>query len=171
MTVEEFKIEVLPVKNRLFRLALRMLKSRVEAEDTVQDVFLKLWSRKEKLNEYRSIEAFAMVMTKNLCLDKLKSPRSNKNEILEPDLKVMKGTPDKELEMKEKLNHVHRIIEKLPEQQRLIIQLRDIEGYEYNEIADVLEMNLNAVRVNLSRARKKVRDELIKKQDYEYSSD
>ena len=67
MTIEEFKIEVFPIKNKLYRLALRLLGSQADAEDAVQEVFLKLWARREKLNEYRSIEAFAMVITKNLC--------------------------------------------------------------------------------------------------------
>ena len=72
MTIENFKSEVLPIKNKLYRVANRMLNDSAEAEDTVQEVFLRLWSKKEKLKEYRSIEAFAMVITKNLCLDKIK---------------------------------------------------------------------------------------------------
>ena len=78
MTTEEFKSEVLPVKNKLYRLALRLIGDAEEAQDIVQEIFLRLWSKREKLREYRSIEAFAMTMTRNLCLDKLKSPANKK---------------------------------------------------------------------------------------------
>ena len=78
MTIEKFKEDILPMKNKLFRMALRLLKSTAEAEDVVQEIFLKLWSKRETLKEYRSIEAFSMTMTKNLCLDKLKA-KSSKN--------------------------------------------------------------------------------------------
>jgi len=75
MTVETFKIEVLPLKHKLYRFAKRLLKNATEAEDIVQEVFIRLWSRREKLSEYKSIEAFAMTITKNLCLDNLKSKK------------------------------------------------------------------------------------------------
>ncbi|MCF8230245.1 MAG: RNA polymerase sigma factor [Bacteroidales bacterium] len=168
MNVEEFKRDVLPVKNKLYRFALKLLRSTTEAEDTVQEVFLKLWSKKETLVNYNSIEAFAMVMTKNLCLDKLKSPKSKTKEILDTDMKVSDRTPENYFEMKDNIKYVHRIIASLPDQQKMIIQLRDVEGYEYEEIAEIMQMNRNAIRVNLSRARKTVRDELVKKYNYEY---
>jgi RNA polymerase sigma-70 factor, ECF subfamily len=170
MDIEEFKREVLPVKNKLYRFALRMLNSTVEAEDIVQDVFLKLWSAKDKLDEYRSIEAFAVVMTRNLCLDRLKSPKRKTNEIIEPDIKFSDNTADKKLEMKESVTYIKKIIDQLPLLQRTIIHLRDIEGYEFEEITQVTKLSLNAVRVNLSRARKTVREELVKNRSYEYSS-
>ena len=168
MNVEEFKRDVLQVKNKLYRFALKLLRSTTEAEDTVQEVFLKLWSKKETLVNYNSIEAFAMVMTKNLCLDKLKSPKSKTKEILDTDMKVSDRTPENYFEMKDNIKYVHRIIASLPDQQKMIIQLRDVEGYEYEEIAEIMQMNRNAIRVNLSRARKTVRDELVKKYNYEY---
>ncbi|MDZ7741856.1 MAG: sigma-70 family RNA polymerase sigma factor [Bacteroidota bacterium] len=170
MKVEEFKRDVLPVKDKLYRFALKMLRHPAEAEDTVQEVFLKLWSKREKLKEYKSIEAFAMVMTRNLCLDKLKSPGNRTNELLDSDLKVSGERPDKNYEMKDNITYVHRIIASLPEQQKMIMQLRDVEGYEFEEIAEIMQMKLNAIRVNLSRARKTVRDELTKKHNYEYTT-
>ncbi len=170
MKVEEFKRDVLPVKDKLYRFALRMLRNPAEAEDTVQEVFLKLWSKRENLKEYKSIEAFSMVMTRNLCLDKLKSPRNRTSELIDSDLKVYEGSPEKKYEMKDNIKYVHRIIASLPDQQKMIMQLRDVEGYEFEEIAEIMQMKLNAIRVNLSRARKTVRDTLIKKHNYEYTT-
>jgi len=170
MTTESFKTEVLPIKNKLYRFALRMLSDHEEAQDTVQEVFLRLWSKREKLDEYRSIEAFAMIITKNLCLDKLKSSRSRNIELKDQLETPGSITPYDHTEKTDMKNKVINIINTLPEQQKMVIQMRDVEGLDYDEIAEVMEMSLNNVRVNLSRARKKVRDILIKAQNYEFSN-
>ncbi len=170
MTVENFKSEVLPIKNKLYRLANRMLNDTAEAEDTVQEVFIRLWSKKEKLKEYRSIEAFAMVITKNLCLDKIKSIRNKTTELKNNDIQMSENNPYQQIKNKDTVQKIHEIINELPEQQKLIIHLRDIENCDYDEIAEVTQLSLNTIRVTLSRARKKVRDTLIKIQNYEFSS-
>ncbi len=169
MTVETFKIEVLPIKHKLFRLANRMLTNVPEAEDIVQEVFLRLWARKERLNEYKSIEAFAMTITKNLCLDKLKSKGYRKDELTEKHEQQTTETPYQKMEMNDSYQKVKKIIDTLPEQQRMIIHLRDIEGYEYEEISEILNISVNTIRVNLSRARKKVKDTLVKIYHYEFA--
>ncbi len=170
MTADSFNAEVLPIKNKLYRFALRLLDDHEEAKDTVQEVFLRLWTKREKLAEYRSVEAFAMIITKNLCLDKLKSSRSKNVELKDQLEHTDSITPYQHTETKDMKNKVTHIINTLPEQQKMAIQLRDIEGLGYDEIAEVMEMSLNNVRVNLSRARKKVRDILIKAQNYEFSN-
>lgn len=169
MTLENFKIEVLPLKHKLFRLAKRMLLNTAEAEDMVQEVLIRLWARKDKLNELRSIEAFAMTITKNLCLDKLKSKRNKTDELTESREPVSFSTPYNSLEMSDSYKKVLKIIDSLPEQQRMIIHLRDIEGYEYEEISEVMNLSVNTIRVNLSRARKKVKETMIKMHNYEFA--
>ena len=168
MTSEEFKIEVLPIKDKLFRFSRRLLGKVEESEDVVQDVFIKLWSNRERINEYRSIEAYAMVITKNLCLDRLKAKR-NRIYSREEKEALTDDTPYKRTEMTDTMQYVHKLISTVPQQQQMIIHLRDIEGMEFESIGQVMNMEVNAVRVNLSRARKKVRDALIKIQRYEYS--
>jgi len=171
MTKEEFKTRVLPVKGKLFRLAVTMLSSRQEAEDTIQDAYLKLWNMRERLSEYSSIEALAVTVTKNLCFDKLRSYRNRKqnNGGLEHMQLVSAGqkNPAETVELDESLQHVHEIIGQLPDQQRLVIHLRDIEQYSYEEIAEMTGLKVNNIRVALSRARKSVREEYQKKQNYE----
>lgn len=169
MTIEEFKIEVLPFKNKLFRMAFRILNSFQEAEDTVQEVYIRLWSKRKTLRDYRNIEALAMTITKNLSLDKLRLKNSQNLRINDFNLVENEKKPDEKIELKDTVGRVKAIIDKLPELQRIIIQLRDIEGYEYEEIGKMLSIQTNSIRVNLSRARKKVRDELIKAHQYEYS--
>lgn len=169
MTIESFKIEVLPLKNKLYRLAKRLLENVQEAEDVVQEVFLRLWARRDRLDELKSIEAFAMTITKNLCLDKLKSKGYRSEDLTERNEQIMNTTPYKSLEINDSYKKVLTIIDSLPEQQRLIIHMRDIEDYDYDEIAGIMKLSVNTIRVNLSRARKKVRETLIKTYDYEFA--
>ena len=168
MTSEEFKIEVLPIKDKIFRFSRRLLGKLEESEDVVQDVFIKLWSNREQISEYRSVEAYAMVVTKNLCLDRLKAKRNKIYSQEEPQA-LTEETPYKKTEMNDTMEQVHKLIGSLPQQQQMIIHLRDIEGMEFEDIGDMMGMEINAIRVNLSRARKKVRDALVKIQRYEYS--
>ncbi|QHL87907.1 sigma-70 family RNA polymerase sigma factor [Nibribacter ruber] len=167
MDLQEFKTKVLPAKQKLYRLALFLLQNKEEAEDILQDVFLKLWTNKHKLHAYASIEAFAMTVTKNLCLDKLKA-RKHKNMVVIEDLELgaHDANPHQRYELADQVNKVQELVQLLPEQQRLILHLRDVEGYEYQEIEQVTGIQVNAIRVALSRARKSVRDGLLKLESY-----
>jgi RNA polymerase sigma-70 factor (ECF subfamily) len=168
MNLEDFKKQILPLKNKLFRFANRLLENREEAEDMVQEVFIKLWNRRDKLDEYRSVEALAMVTIKNLCLDKLKRKKIGIEKLKDLKDEMSDSYVEQKTDLSDIIHKIHQIIQTLPEQQRLIIQLRDIEGYDFEEIAELLDMNDNAVRVNLSRARKKIRESLTVSKIYEY---
>ncbi len=166
MTQTEFLNIVMPFKDKVFRLAKRLLVSTEEAEDATQEVLLKLWNNKKKIAEYKNVEAFSMTMTKNFCYDKLKSKQAQNLKIVHSNYEE-KGTPlQKQVELNDSVDWVARIIEDLPEQQKLIIQLRDIEEYDFDEIAKMLDMNNTAVRVNLSRARKTIREKLTNTHNY-----
>lgn len=149
----------------MYRLALRLLVSREAAEDAVQEVLLKLWSRKEKMASYDNVEAFAMTVTKNYCLDQLKLKQNNNLRIVHSNYEDGSSL-QREVEVRDNLNWVSKIIATLPEQQKILIQLRDVEQYEYDEIAKMTNMKETAIRVALSRARKKIRGEMIKKHHY-----
>lgn len=168
MDHQEFRIKVYPLKNKLFRFAKRMLDHTEEAEDVVQETFIKLWGRREKLDEYRSVEALAMIMTKNLCLDKIKAKRYPV-ENMEDHRRFIENMPDIiKADHSELIHGIHLAIKLLPEQQQIIVYLRDIEGYEFDEIAEIVEMKENAIRVALSRARKQIRELLTNTKIYEY---
>lgn len=167
MTKQEFVYRVMPLKDKLFRLARRIL-NEIEAEDIVQDVYIKLWAKRTDMEQYRSIEAFAMVVTKNLCLDKLKSKAYQNDKMTDWNEPIDSRSPHRIAELKDDVKMVHQVISTLPEQQKLIVQMRDVEEMEYDEIAEVLKMNVNAIRVNLSRARKAIRDQIQKTHNYEY---
>jgi RNA polymerase sigma factor (sigma-70 family) len=162
---KEFLNTILPCKNTLYRLAKRLLVSSDEAEDAVQEVFLKLWKGRDKINHYRSPEAFAVTMTKNYCLDRLKSRQASNLKIVHTNYKNSDNI-EKDVEATEGVELVTRIMQTLPEKQKMIMQLRDIEQFEFSEIAQMLSINETAIRVALSRARKTVREQLIKQYNY-----
>ena len=165
MKQQEFLETVLPIKDKLFRIAKRLLVSKDEAEDAVQEVFLKLWKGKEKINQYRSAEAFAITMTKNYCLDRLKSRQASNLKIVHSNYEGTQNL-EKQIEASDGVEKVFEIMNTLPDLQKLVLHLRDVEQQEFSEIAKTLNITETAVRVNLSRARKKVRDQMIKKYNY-----
>ncbi|MFD0962966.1 RNA polymerase sigma factor [Pseudofulvibacter geojedonensis] len=157
---------VQPFQDKLYRLAKRLLVSTEEAEDATQEVLMKLWSNKTKISSYKNVEAFAMTMTKNYCYDRLKSKQASNLKIVHSNYKDNSASLQKQVENKDSLDWVKQLMQELPEQQRIILQLRDVEQYEFAEIAKVLDMKETAVRVNLSRARKTIKEKLIKKHNY-----
>lgn len=166
MNQSDFIKVISPFKDRLFRLAKRLLVSTEEAEDATQEVLVKLWNNKSKLEAYSSVEALAMTMTKNYCLDQLKSKRATEMRIVHSNYTDRQPGLQQQTEDRDSWQWVEKIIEKLPEQQKLILQMRDIEQYEFEEIAKIMDMNETAVRVALSRARKALREELTKTHSY-----
>ncbi|CAM1364359.1 RNA polymerase subunit sigma-70 [Tenacibaculum soleae] len=166
MNQSDFLKVVLPFKDKVFRLAKRLLVSREEAEDATQELIFKLWRNKEKLSGYKNVEAFAMTMTKNYCYDRLKSKQASNLTLVHSNYKEKETSLDKKVEHNDSVSLVHKLIEKLPKQQQTIIQLRDIEQFDFDEICKMVDMKPTAVRVALSRARKTIREQLIKQHDY-----
>jgi len=161
-TVEEneYISKIIPLQDKLYRFARRLLKNEEDAKDAVQEVIIKLWEKCSMIDSERNIEAFAMSVTKNYCIDKLRTRHIQLVPIkgIFPTQKSL--NPDIMLEQKEELEIVEQIIATLPAKQRAILQLRDVEGMEMSEIAKIMKMKPNNVKVNLSRARKKVKEKL-----------
>ena len=166
MTQTEFLNIVMPFKDKVFRLAKRLLVSTEEAEDATQEILMKLWNNRKKIGEYKNVEAFSMTMTKNFCLDKLKSKQAQNLKIVHSNYQDKSTSLQKQVELNDSVSWVSKIIEDLPEQQKLVIQLRDIEQYDFDEIGKMLDMNNTAVRVSLSRARKSIREKLTNTHNY-----
>jgi len=166
MKQAEFLNVVMPFKDKLFRLAKRLLVSKEEAEDATQEILLKLWDKNKKIENYKSVEAFAMTMTKNFCLDRLKSKQADNLRLVHSNYEDGNSSLQKQLEINDSINWVHKIMEGIPDQQKMVLQLRDVEQYDLEEIGKILAMKPTAVRVALSRARKAVREKLKEKHDY-----
>jgi RNA polymerase sigma-70 factor (ECF subfamily) len=168
MDATRFKSLVLPLSGRLLHFARFMLKDHGEAEDAVQEICLKLWKIRDSLERYDSLEAFAMKVLKNWCLDRLKArkPVYIAQYHAGYDNAAEEADPYKQAEKADHKNLLMRILDKLPEQQRIIIQLREFQGLEFEDIGEIMDMHVNAVRVCLFRARNKIREELIKYDNY-----
>jgi RNA polymerase sigma-70 factor (ECF subfamily) len=167
MSSEEFKNRYFPFHRKLFRIALRILGSSADAQDAVQEVYLKLWNIREKLSETSNPEAFATTITKNLCIDKLKLKHTVRiDETLHHLYVSDDNSPYEQIEQSDIACKILGIIELLPEPLKSIILFRDVENFSFDEIQDATGLTVNYIRVSLSRARKQVRDELIKFHKY-----
>jgi RNA polymerase sigma-70 factor (ECF subfamily) len=166
MKQQAFLEKINPVKDKIYRLALRLLISKEAAEDATQEIIFKLWARKDKLKDYTNVEAFAMTTTKNYCLDELKAKKNNNLRIIHQNYENNSRSLQRELEVKDELYWIDRIVNDLPKQQKIVFQLRDIEQLEFDEILEITKMKPTAIRVALSRARKKIRESLTNKHNY-----
>ena len=162
MSQDRFKAEIMPMREKLFHMAQRILVDEQEAEDAVQEVLLKLWHSRDSLANYESPAAYATTVLKNHCLDRLKV--KNRQQLLDDSYNGLAAAanPYAQLERKNTEEVIQLIIKSLPALQQAIIRMKDIEEYEVDEIAGITGTNVEAVRVNLSRARKKVREEYLK---------
>ncbi len=154
-----FRNDVLPLKNMLYRLALRITLNREEAEDIVQDTLLKVWNRRDDWQDIDSIEAFSLTVCRNLSLDRLKKAGADSQPLGDDETSAPDPghNPYERTAQKDRVEQVRRIIDSLPEKQRSCMQLRDFEGKSYKEIAQVLGITEEQVKVNIFRARQAVK--------------
>jgi RNA polymerase sigma-70 factor (ECF subfamily) len=166
MTSEDYNKHILPVRDKIFRFSLRLLSSEAAAKDATQDVLMKLWNMRAKLSGVANVEAYAMTMTKNLCYDVLKSKHHKTLELVHNSYSETDSGLGSQIEARDEVDLVKKFIDALPDQQRAIIQLRDVEQFSNKEIEEIMGMNSTSVRVALSRARKKIMNELKKTSAY-----
>jgi len=165
MDKEVFKAVIIPHKDKMFRFARRILLDDDDAMDIVQEAFLRIWINKNKLEDVENKEAWCMRVTKNLALDKLKSGHTRHlSQMSEHHIAIASGNadPSRTTEMKDTISSITKILGTLPETQRHVVHLRDIEGYSYKEIAEILNVDMSNVKICLFRARRAIREKLYK---------
>ena len=167
MTTEEFKIQVLPWARKLYPMIRRILKCDAETQDSVQELMLKLWDKKDMLGKLENMDAYIIRMARNHCLDVMK--RKKKVISGDDERRRMLNIPDKETNFDhlEKFDHVKKVINNLPEKYKQVIQYRDIDGFEFVEIMELTGYEVPYIRVLLSRARVMVKTEVQKIYSYE----
>jgi RNA polymerase sigma-70 factor (ECF subfamily) len=151
----DFTRDILPLKNVLFRTALRITMNREEAEDIVQDTLLKLWERHEELSSVSNLESFAISAARNLALDRI-ALHQNKVITLNEELHDTADSSvsvHEQLVMGERTDMLHQLISQLPEKQRTALHLRDIEGKTYREIGEIMGISESDVKINIYRGR------------------
>ena len=157
-----FEKLAISIKDKLYRFALRMTGDMAEAEDVVQEVFIKVWNKRDDMQDVLNHEAYCMTLTRNLSLDKMRSKHRRTAEIGEAlQLTDSYSTPYDAAEANDAISRIRKWMHELPEKQRLTMHLRDIEGMTYDEISAVLEMPMTQVKVNLHRARQFIREKML----------
>ena len=164
-----FRNDILPLKNELYRLALRITLNPAEAEDVVQETLIKVWNRRDRWEELDSIEAFCLSICRNISLDKIKKAENQNQSIEEghdaPDLSYT-SNPEEQAMQRDRIRLIRHLIDHLPEKQRSCMQLRDFEGKSYKEIAQVLGISEEQVKINIFRARQTIKQKYIETEDY-----
>lgn len=172
MDAVSFKKMFLPCHRKLYGVALRLLENEDDARDVLQDAYLKLWDKRDALGFIDNPEAFCTTLVRNMCVDLLRSPNYVRErrqvERLNENLPV--AAPD-DAGRHDEVQAVQMLIDRLPVQQRQVVRLRDVQGYSYAEIERLTGLGASNVRVMLSRARKKIREEYLKLFDYEKRRD
>ena len=171
----DFRNDILPLKDALYRLALRITLDSAETEDVVQETMLKLWNRRDRWDEIESIEAFAMTICRNLALDAVK--RAENNHVSFDEAAALLSTPNTQhptpfdhTVAQDRIQIVRQIIDTLPEKQRTCVQLRDIEEKPYKEIAAILDISEEQVKVNIFRARQTIRQRFAEMENFRVES-
>jgi len=155
------------MKDKLYRLAFRLLQNVQEAEDVVQETMIRIWAKREEWGRWQSLEAYCMISVRNSCLDKLRKQRQWLMPVGEDkawDVSSPDKDPHEKMMAKEVMIQIRKCMDELPQHQQLVIQLREIEGFSYNEIAEVLDMSMDQVKVNLFRARNAIKRSIIKQE-------
>lgn len=162
-----FRNDILPLKDKLYRLAFRITLNSAEAEDVVQDTMIRVWNKRNEWSQYESIEAYCLTVARNLAIDRSEKMDARHSE-LTPEAQELPDAlnPFDQLAQDEQISLIHRLLNELPEKQRTIMQLRDIEGKGYKEIAEILQVTEEQVKVNLFRGRQKIRQRYLEIEDY-----
>jgi len=167
MTSEKFHTDILPLRNKLYRYALSIVLDVSLAEDVLQEVFIKLWTKRDHLDTVQNQEAWCIRMVRNQSIDRLRQ-RNRQPDMLTRihDQTADPTLPGHLVEQEDLLEKIRETIKCLPEQQAEIFRLRELMGYSNAEIEDILQLNHSQVKVNLHRARKLVRDRIKKIMNY-----
>lgn len=155
---------VIPFKDKLYRLALRIVGNVQEAEDVIQEVLIKIWKKKDQFVELDNKEAWCMTVTRNLCIDKIRAKKMRTTDVTEHyDIRDKTLTPSEVAVSNDRMGQILELINNLPEKQKTVVQLRDIEGYSYKEISEITTLKLDQVKVYLHRARLTLREQITKR--------
>lgn len=169
MDANDFKRKFLPYHRKLYRSAFHLMGNAQDAEDMVQEAYLKLWKRRDELPpDIVNLEAYCVTLVKNICYDALRLLHLEEDGRLPEELSIA-GTanPVHEVEARDEVRQVMTLIDQLPEQQQQIMRMRDVEDLPYEEIEKATGLTSINIRVLLSRARKKIREQFLEIRNYE----
>jgi RNA polymerase sigma-70 factor, ECF subfamily len=164
MTEKEFDNKIVHLRDKMYRFAGAIVADDCLAEDIVHDVMERMWLNRHNLDNHTNIEAFVMVSIRNACYDAMRHRRIMRNHDMLRD--SIQDSIVEETAIWDMRKMLHKTISLLDERERIIIHLKDVEGYETSEIAEILSIQENNVRAILSRARREVRVNIEKIMNY-----
>jgi RNA polymerase sigma-70 factor (ECF subfamily) len=166
MTTEEFKNRMAPYARKLYPMVKRILGNEEETRDALQELMIKYWNKRHLLISCQNPDGYMATMARNFCFDLKKKHNITQIDNFDEKRIIIPST-EAEIEIREKLEHIHRIMQNLPEKYREVLQLREIDGFTYEEIHELTGLEMPHIRVILSRSRTKVREEMEKIYNYE----
>lgn len=167
MQAEKYEVLFGESKNRLYRFALRIVKDDLMAEDVVQEVHVKCWQNKDAVESMTNPAAWMMRVTKNLCIDKIRAQRATTDlDAVSYSVQSYDPVPDRAAEVSDLMQVLRGMLDTLPPKQKLVFHLREIEGMQYKEISEILNITVDEVKINLFRARQKVKEKLTSIESY-----
>lgn len=169
MDANDFKKQFLPYQRRLYRTAFQLMGNAQDAEDIVQEAYLKLWKRRNELPpDIINMEAYCITLIKNLCYDTLRGTHFDEDGRPQEELNIANSTNvADDIDTRDEANQILRLIDGLPQQQRQVILMRDVNDQPYEEIEETTGLSAVNIRVLLSRARKKIREQFKEIMNYE----
>lgn len=161
MNAEAFKKVFIPYHQKLYRIAYRIVQDAANAEDIVQETFIKLWNKRDEMDQIDNTEAFAIIILRNTCLDHLRKTKNDRFADYDTDIPETISLSH-EIEIRDEADKVRHLISKLPEQQRQVMMLKHWDGCTDEEIEESTGLSAGNIRVILSRARKTIREQYLK---------
>lgn len=161
MTAERFRKEYLPLQDELYRVAFYILESSPDAEDAVQDLYLRLWDAADALDGISSPKAYCIRLLRNICVDKLRRCRPDGEEKL-PLQASDEALPDERLDGRQKLDAAIGRMSTLSESERTVLMMKVFDDLSYEQIQKRTGLSYLSLRVHLSNARRKIRKSIDK---------
>ncbi len=165
MDAQQFQLQILCYSDKLYRMARSILKDESRSQDAYQELMTRLWEKRKQLEKLENPQAFLLTSMRNLCIDLLRKEQENGE--ISPNTEYNAPNPYQLVEQTNTVSVIYKMIDSLPEMQRTIVRMRDVEELDISEIAEVMQITENAVTVNLSRGRKKLREMIIAHQQNE----
>lgn len=167
MSLDDFNRKILTVKDKLYRFALKFIRDKQDAEDIVQDVLIKIWNQQSHTHNLLNFDAWCMKLVRNQSLDRLKSSHYKSSHLkIDPETESFGHSPYQHTESNNRMTIVRKLIDSLPGKQQEVLHLRDVEGFSYQEIAEITDMEMNMVKVYLFRARNTIKTKLLNIEAY-----
>lgn len=159
MTAQQFNSEYLPLSDNLYRVAYYLLESQADAEDAVQDLYIKLWNSRDTLDAVHNPGAYCITLMRNLCIDRIRKATRHGSAELQDNFQSDASADDSIL-YKEQADRVRKAMDRLPKSQKLVLEMKTMQGLSYEEIQEKTGLSYTSLRVLLSNARKAIKRQL-----------